>query len=102
AAGEDVLHRQLLADGARDALGAAAAGDDPEGDLRLAEAGVLGGDDHVAGERQLTAASQRVAGDGGDYRRLDRREPAPERSRRVAERLGERPLAHRPDVGAGG
>ena len=40
AAGEDELHRPLLADHPREPLGAAAAGDDPEGDLRLAELGV--------------------------------------------------------------
>ena len=40
AAGEHVLHRPLLADRPRQALGAAAAGNDPERDLGLAEPGV--------------------------------------------------------------
>ena len=99
---EHVLHRPLLADHAGEALGAAAAGDDPERDLRLAEERRLGGDDHVAGERQLAAAAERVAGDRRDQRRLDRGDAAPEAGRRVVERLGEGALGHRPDVGAGG
>ena len=73
AAGQHELHRALLADHAREPLGAAAARDDPEQDLRLAELGRLGGDDHVAGERQLAAAAERAAGHGGDHRRPDRR-----------------------------
>ncbi len=101
-AGEHELHRSLLAEHPRQALGATAAGDDSEVDLRLAELGALGGDDHVAGERQLAAAAQRVAGDGGDHRRLDRGEAAPEGGGRVAQRLGEAALRHRLDVGAGG
>ena len=101
-AGQHQLHRPLLAEHPRQALGAAAAGDDPEVDLRLAELGRLGGDDHVAGQRQLAAAAERVAGDGGDQRRLDRGEAPPERRGRVVEGLGEAALAHRLDVGAGG
>ena len=76
AAGQHELHRPLLAEHARQPLGAAAAGDDPEGDLGLAEDGRLGGDDHVAGQRQLAAAAERVAGDRGDQRRLASRRGA--------------------------
>jgi hypothetical protein len=97
-----VLHRPLLADRAGQALGAAAAGDDPERDLRLAEARLLVGDDHVAGQRQLAAAAEGEAGDGGDQRRLSGGDALPEgHPGRV--RCGvERALRHRPDVGAGG
>ena len=40
----------------------------PEPDLRLAEPGVLGGDDQVAGHRELEPARERVAVDLGDDR----------------------------------
>ena len=50
----------------RQALGAARAGDDAEQDLRLAQLGVVADDPQVAAQRQLAAAAQRVAGDGGD------------------------------------
>ena len=76
AAGQHQLHRPLLADHAREALGAAAAGDDPERDLGLAELGRLGGDDHVAEQRQLAAAAEREARDGGDQRRAARGDAA--------------------------
>ena len=78
-AGEDQLHRPLLADHAGQALGAAAAGDDPERDLGLAELGRLGGDDHVAGQRQLAAAAERPARDRGDQRRPASRRAAARR-----------------------
>ena len=52
------LQRFVRADQARQPLGAAEAGDDPQLDLRLAEDGRLGGDPHVAGHRQLAAAAE--------------------------------------------
>ena len=54
------------ADQAGQALGAAAAGDDAEQHLRLAELRLLAGDPEVAGERQLAAAAEGEAGDRGD------------------------------------
>ena len=55
-------------DQARQPLGAAEAGDDPELDLGLAEDRRLGGDPHVAGHRQLAAAAEGERVDGGDRR----------------------------------
>ena len=48
AASQDHVRREVLADGAREALGTARAGNQPDIDLGLTEAGVLGGDDDVA------------------------------------------------------
>ena len=59
----------FVADQARQPLGAAEAGDDPELDLGLAEDGRLGGDPHVAGHRQLAAAAEGERVDRGDRRR---------------------------------
>ena len=42
--------------------------DEPDGGLRAPEARRLVGDDQVADERQLAAAAERVAVDGGDRR----------------------------------
>ena len=65
-AGEDQVLGPARADQAREALGAAAAGDDAEQDLRLAEASLLAGDAEVAGQRQLAAAAQGEARDRRD------------------------------------
>ena len=93
AAGQHVLHRPLLADRPGQALGAAAAGDDPQGDLGLAEADGFVGDDHVAGHGQLAAAAaarsrrrRRRSGSGprrsgARIRRPWRRRARPERGR---------------------
>ena len=69
AAGEDDVHRQRLADRAREPLCAAGARDEAEAGLRLAEDRRLGGHDDVARHRQLAAAAEAEAGDGGDERR---------------------------------
>ena len=62
---------QLLGPGRPDQAGqplrAAAAGDDAEQDLGLTEHGPLRRDPVVAGQRQLAAAAERVAGHGGDH-----------------------------------
>jgi len=42
-------------DGAGQPLRAAAAGDDPQGDFRLAEFGIIGGQDEVAHHRHFAA-----------------------------------------------
>ena len=77
AAAQDHVHRRRLAHGSREALRPAGAGDDPEARLRLAELGGLGGDDQVAGHRQLAAAAQAVARDRGDERRPERADRVP-------------------------
>ena len=63
AAGDAQLLGPARADQPGQALRAAAAGDDAEQDLRLAEHGPLAGDAVVAGQRQLAAAAERVAAD---------------------------------------
>ncbi|MBV8480608.1 MAG: enoyl-CoA hydratase/isomerase family protein [Actinobacteria bacterium] len=69
APGEDHVHGERLADGAREPLRAAGAGEHTEVDLGLAELRRLGRDDQVAEHRQLAAASETEAG----HRRDDRR-----------------------------
>ena len=58
AAGEGELHGARLADGLREALRAAAAGDDADVDLGLAEGRGGRGEDDVAHERELAAAAE--------------------------------------------
>src|SRR3712207_2111177 len=67
-AGEDQLLGERRAYEAREPLGAAHAGEDTEAHLREAEEGVLGGDPYVARNRDLAAAPEGEAVDGG-YRR---------------------------------
>ena len=89
-------------DEAGQALRPAAAGDDPEQDLGLPEDGPRPGDAVVAGQRQLAAAAERVAGDGGDHEprdRGDRVEGVVEAGRDRAGLVGPAELG---DVGAGG
>ena len=71
AAGQRHVHGLGLADGARQALRAAGAGNDAELDLGLAEARVVGGDDEVAHHRQLAAAAERKSADRRDHRLAD-------------------------------
>ena len=68
AVGEHHVHGLGLADGARQALGAASAGHHADGDLGLAELGVVRGDDHVAHHRHLAAAAQGHASHRSDHR----------------------------------
>ena len=71
-------------------------------DLRLAELGVIGGNDEIALHRELAAAAQRKAGDRGDYG-LARIGDAMPRSDEVTEkRIGKTLAGHFLDVGAGG
>ena len=100
---------------ARQTLRAAAAGDDAEQDLRLAEHGLVRDDAVVAGQRQLAPAAERVAADGGDHEARDRGdrvecvvEPGGDRRRLVGPAElgdvgagGEDPLAAGDDDGAG-
>src|SRR5581483_6565162 len=69
ATAQDHVHRERLSDRAREPLGPAGAGDDPDPRLRLAEHGRLRRDDQVARHRELAAAAEAVARDGGDERR---------------------------------
>ena len=65
-AGEDQVLGSARADQAGQPLRAAAARDDAEQDLGLAEPGLLAGDAEVAGQRQLATAAEREAGDRRD------------------------------------
>ena len=84
-----------------EALGAAAARDDPERDLRLPELGGLGGDDQVAEQRELAAPAQGETRHRRDDRRAGGGDPLPERHRRAVQHVLERALRHRLDVRAG-
>ena len=68
-------------------LRAAGSRDHPDADLRLAEDGVIGGHDHVAGHGQLAATAERVAADGRDDRLADAAQPLPAREA-VGDRTG--------------
>ena len=83
-AGEDDVLGARRTDQARQPLRAAAAGDDAEQDLGLAELGVVGGDAEVARERELAPAAERVAVDRGDHRPRDARPRASSASRKLA------------------
>ena len=71
--------RAADADEAGETLGAAAAGDQAELDLRLAELGVVGADAHVAAHRELEPAAEAVAVDRGHERRVGRIHAAADR-----------------------
>ena len=101
ATGEDELLGPGRPDQAGQALGAAAAGDHAEQDLGQPEAGVLGADTEVAGQRQLQTTAQGVPVDRGDGRPWDGRQ----RTQRVGEAGADGPcpaVAQLHDVGAGG
>src|SRR5260370_3163853 len=102
AAREAELQRAALADGEREELRAATPRHHAERDLGLPETSIFAGDDQVTAQRELVAAAQCVAADGGDQGRADAPNPIP--------RLGagggghaDRTLAgHLADVRAGG
>ncbi|MCY1277914.1 hypothetical protein D9M70_266260 [compost metagenome] len=96
---EHHLQGGLHADQARQALGAAGAGKQPETHLRQAQAGVGAGDAMAAGQGQLQATAEGHAVDGGKQRLVD--------SRQIVQQLrqgrclpGER-RAEFTDIGAG-
>ena len=99
---EDHLLREAHRGGPRQALGPAPSGDDAQARLGLAEAGTLGGDAHVAGQRDLAASAERVAVHRGHHRLRSALDAIGEQlgpaARSLLERAG-RP--HVPDVGPG-
>ena len=100
---QDHVHRLRFADEARQALGGAGARQDADGDLRLPEPGGLGREDEVAHQRQLAAAAERVARDGGDNRLAATGDALPRRRNEIGEiDVDERPVLHFLDVGASG
>ena len=83
----------------------AEAGDEPDRGLRQAERGMLGGQHHVAGQRELAAAAQGQSvdrRDNGEPAFLDRREGPQAVGDEVAARRGPVELGERLDVAAGG
>ena len=82
-------------------LGAAAAGEDPEQDLREADPRGVAGDAQVARERDLEPAAERVATDRGDHRPRDRRERVDGAAERGADQLRRDGIGELADVGAG-
>ena len=83
-------------------LRAAAAGDDPEQDLGLTEHGPRSGDAVVAGQRQLAAAAEGVAADGGDDEPGDGGDGVERVVEAGRDRSGLVGAAELGDVGAGG
>ncbi len=77
-AGQVEEHRAARADEARQPLCAAAARDQPELDLGLAERRVVGADADVAAHRELEPAAEAEAADRGDERRPRRVHPVAE------------------------
>ncbi len=102
AAGHDQLLAPRRPDEAGQALRAAAAGDDAEQDLGLAEHGPLGRDAVVAGQRQLAAAPEGVATDGGDHEAGQHGQGVEGAVERGADRPRLLRTAELTDVGAGG
>ena len=96
------VHRLGLADGARETLRAADAGNDPEPDFGLAEFGVVGGDDEIALHRQFAAAAEREAGHRRDHRLAYCRGAIPVGGEIAEKGLVEGLVGHFLDVGAGG
>ena len=90
------------ADEARQSLRAAAAGDDPEQDLRLAQLGSLRGNPQVARQRQLAPTAQGEPGDGRDHAPGDRRHGVERPPEAATHRPGLGRATELGDVGAGG
>ena len=86
AAGQQQPHRELERHLPRQPVDAAGAGEQADARLRQPEAGMVGGDDDVARERQLEAAADGDAVDRGDHRlrAVEVARDAPERRPRVA------------------
>lgn len=96
------VHGLGLAHGTWQALRAAGARDDAQLDFRLAELRVVGGDDEVAHHRQLAAAAQGKAADGGDHGLADAADGLPVARDVVAlVGVGKAVLSHGADIGAG-
>ena len=96
-AADDHLDREFRTDRARQALGAAGARQQAEFDLGQAEPCVLGRDAEMAGERDLEAAAERRAVNGGN----DRLRRVLHRAQHLVQARRHRRLAEFGDVGAG-
>ena len=96
-----MIHRLGLADRAGETLRAADARNDAELDFRLAEFGIVGGDDHVALHGELAAAAERETRDCGDHRLAHRGGAIPIGGEVAQIGIGEGLFRHLLDVGAG-
>ena len=99
--GEDELHRPRPPGGPRQPLRAACARDGADPDLGLPELGVLGGDEHVAGHRQLRAPAEREPAHGRDRRRPQPADAVDGGERVVRMQLLAPRARKLPDVGTG-
>ena len=101
-AASEVYGRPVAAPWLRWVAVAAAAGDEAEIDLRLAEARLVGGDAHVAGHRELAAAAEAKAVDHRDHRLREGGHDVEDAGAAHREALVERRTAGElADVGAG-
>ncbi len=99
AGGQRQVHGLGLADGARQSLRAASAGNHAQLDFGLAELGRVGRDDDVAHHGKLAAAAQRIAGHRGDHGLADALERFPvARDVFAAVHVHVRPVFHGADV----
>ncbi|MCY1423048.1 hypothetical protein D9M71_387530 [compost metagenome] len=98
-AGKHDVERRLGADQARQALGAASAGQQTEVDFRQADAGIRRADAITAGQCQLQATAESQFADGGDQRLVDLRQ-ARQQARESGRCAGGR-AARLTDIGAG-